>query len=73
MIFRAAFIVPHDALEDIEAVHRLDIQTGLFPHFSAHSVLDHLAGFEKASRQRPEAFQRLTGPLDKQDRVAVEN
>ena len=42
-------------------------------HFAADRVLQALADFQRAARQRPPAFQRLLAALRHQDAVAAED
>ena len=73
MIFRAAFRIEHDALEDFEYFFRADNQAGLFENLAPQGVFDFFAGFDQASGEGPVAFQRVAAALDEKDRVTADN
>jgi len=73
MIFNPARRVAYDALEDFKHRSVGYVKPGLFEHFTPDGVLKVFSAFHEPARNRPVTFQRLTGTLHQQDRIAAKN
>jgi hypothetical protein len=73
VILGPALGVGHNALEDLEELHRFDRKAGFFAHFADDGAGERFAGFDGAARQRPPTLERFAAAFNEEQPVPVEN
>jgi hypothetical protein len=64
VVFGAALIVAHDALENLEDAEGFDNQAGFLDHFASGGGREGFAGFDETTRKRPVSFQRFAAAFN---------
>jgi hypothetical protein len=73
VIFGASISVEDNAFEDFEEAQGADDEARFFEDLAHESVLNSFASFYEAAGKRPVAFQRITGALDEEYGIGLEN